>query len=51
MHNTLIKSSVILLLSGIFLMPLQAKGKQWQLVWADEFNYEELPDPAKWNYR
>ena len=23
---------------------------QWRLVWADEFNYTGLPDPAKWSY-
>ncbi len=23
---------------------------KWQLVWADEFNYEGLPDTLKWNY-
>lgn len=22
----------------------------WQLVWSDEFNYNGLPDPAKWDY-
>jgi beta-glucanase (GH16 family) len=22
----------------------------WELVWADEFDYEGLPDPAKWGY-
>ena len=22
----------------------------WQLVWSDEFDYEGLPDPAKWGY-
>lgn len=22
----------------------------WELVWSDEFDYEGLPDPAKWNY-
>jgi beta-glucanase (GH16 family) len=22
----------------------------WNLVWSDEFNYEGLPDPAKWGY-
>ena len=22
----------------------------YQLVWADEFNYTGLPDPAKWSY-
>ena len=23
---------------------------QWRLVWADEFNYNGLPDPSKWSY-
>lgn len=23
---------------------------KWQLVWADEFDYSGLPDPAKWGY-
>lgn len=23
---------------------------EWRLVWSDEFSYEGLPDPAKWNY-
>ena len=23
---------------------------KWQLVWADEFDYNGLPDPAKWRY-
>ena len=27
-----------------------APDKSWQLVWADEFNYSGLPDPAKWGY-
>jgi beta-glucanase (GH16 family) len=22
----------------------------WKLVWSDEFNYQGLPDPAKWSY-
>ena len=25
-------------------------AKDWKLVWADEFNYQGLPDPAKWGY-
>lgn len=24
--------------------------KKWQLVWADEFDYNGLPNPDKWNY-
>ncbi|HKG47280.1 MAG TPA: glycoside hydrolase family 16 protein [Pyrinomonadaceae bacterium] len=27
-----------------------AEQTRWQLVWADEFNYAGLPDPAKWSY-
>jgi beta-glucanase (GH16 family) len=23
---------------------------RWELIWADEFNYEGLADPSKWNY-
>jgi beta-glucanase (GH16 family) len=38
--------------------PVDAGGKKpdlapvgpWQLVWADEFNNQGLPDPAKWDY-
>jgi len=26
------------------------RANDWQLVWADEFNYTGLPDPAKWKY-
>lgn len=26
------------------------KSNQWRLVWSDEFNYDGLPDPAKWSY-
>lgn len=25
-------------------------AKPWKLVWADEFDYQGLPDPAKWKY-
>ncbi|MCE5326522.1 MAG: glycoside hydrolase family 16 protein [Planctomycetaceae bacterium] len=27
-----------------------AARQGWQLVWADEFDHEGLPDPAKWTY-
>jgi beta-glucanase (GH16 family) len=26
------------------------KGLTWKLVWSDEFNYNGLPDPEKWDY-
>jgi beta-glucanase (GH16 family) len=25
-------------------------GSTWKLIWADEFDYEGLPDPLKWDY-
>lgn len=50
MHYTITKLAIILLLSVIISTPLYAKEKQWKLVWADEFNYQGLPDPLKWNY-
>ena len=25
-------------------------GEEWELIWADEFEYEGLPDPEKWDY-
>jgi beta-glucanase (GH16 family) len=25
-------------------------GRQWKLVWSDEFDYQGLPDPKKWDY-
>jgi beta-glucanase (GH16 family) len=28
----------------------EQNSKQWQLVWADEFDYTGLPDPQKWGY-
>ena len=27
-----------------------AAREGWKLVWADEFDYTGLPDPAKWDY-
>jgi beta-glucanase (GH16 family) len=26
------------------------EGYQWEVVWADEFDYTGVPDPTKWNY-
>ena len=28
----------------------KATKQRWRLVWADEFNYNGLPDPKKWSY-
>ncbi len=40
------------LIAGIILI-LSACGtrqESWHLVWSDEFDYEGLPDPARWSY-
>lgn len=29
---------------------ISANAQNWELVWADEFNYEGLPDSSKWIY-
>ena len=34
----------------LVLMGSRAGGADWKLVWSDEFNYQGLPDPAKWGY-
>ncbi|MEM6782403.1 MAG: glycoside hydrolase family 16 protein [Bacteroidota bacterium] len=39
---------VLLLLTLALCAPTQAQD--WQLVWADEFDYEGLPDSTKWAY-
>jgi beta-glucanase (GH16 family) len=28
----------------------EERSNQWELIWADEFNYTGLPDPSKWGY-
>lgn len=30
--------------------PIPEAGGDWQLMWSDEFDYEGLPDSAKWGY-
>src|ERR1700733_9110815 len=41
-------SLLLILFSLGFMIP--AKHPGWKLVWSDEFNYNGLPDSAKWNY-
>ena len=41
----------ILVLAALLLTPLAAMhAADWELVWADEFDYQGQPDPAKWDY-
>jgi beta-glucanase (GH16 family) len=30
--------------------PMSIHGHSWKPVWSDEFKYQGLPDPAKWDY-
>ena len=41
---------LLLWLSLLLLSVSVARAAGWELVWADEFNYTGLPDPAKWEY-
>ena len=44
---------VFLLAAGVCLACTSSSKSsvdQWRLVWADEFSYSGLPDPAKWGY-
>jgi len=44
MKSFFLITAVLALLGG------RVCGADWQLAWADEFNYQGLPDPAKWGY-
>ncbi len=40
-----------LLLAGWFVWPAPGvRAAEWEPVWSDEFNYQGLPDPTKWDY-
>jgi len=39
-----------LVLLGVALLGGSQDRQQWRLVWADEFDYNGLPDPKKWSY-
>lgn len=36
-------------LSALVVRTREADSRAWELVWADEFDYEGVPDPAKWS--
>lgn len=44
MKMTFLLGAVVALAAG------RICAADWQLVWSDEFNYQGLPDPAKWGY-
>jgi beta-glucanase (GH16 family) len=37
-------------ISAIFVAATCVHAEKWTLFWSDEFNYQGLPDPAKWDY-
>jgi beta-glucanase (GH16 family) len=37
------------ILSALVVRKQHAEAGNWELVWSDEFDYEGLPDPARWN--
>lgn len=41
---------IILITCILALATPHAYGGPWELVWSDEFDYEGLPNPAKWDY-
>jgi hypothetical protein len=40
----------IILILGVFVFSSCTKQHEWELVWADEFNYNGLPDTTKWDF-
>jgi beta-glucanase (GH16 family) len=42
--------TILLFFSLCFLTDSTLSAEDWKLVWSDEFNYQGLPDPAKWGY-
>jgi beta-glucanase (GH16 family) len=36
-------------MSGFSVRSRQPEARQWRQVWSDEFDYEGLPDPARWH--
>jgi beta-glucanase (GH16 family) len=38
------------MIAVLMLVAVGLRAGEWKLVWADEFDYQGLPDPAKWGY-
>jgi beta-glucanase (GH16 family) len=42
---------ILLFTFAIFVLAAnRVDAEDWKLVWSDEFNYQGLPDPTKWDY-
>ena len=48
------KTKLLKIFGGVFLLIISSQStilaQEWNLVWADEFNYIGEPDSTKWNY-
>ena len=44
------KFFLLLILMGMAGCAAEVPTNPWTLVWSDEFNYEGLPDPTRWDY-
>ena len=38
------------MMAGLLAAATGARAGPWELTWSDEFDYQGLPDPAKWDY-
>ncbi|MDJ0758156.1 MAG: family 16 glycosylhydrolase [Woeseiaceae bacterium] len=38
------------ILSAVVVREQAPRSDEWELVWSDEFDYDGVPDPAKWSY-
>lgn len=42
--------NIIFLFSLIAMTSFNGFSQDWKLIWADDFQYQGLPEPSKWNY-
>lgn len=43
-------AQVLVLAALAAILPQSTTAQTWELVWADEFDYNGAPDPSKWDY-
>ncbi|WP_199898034.1 glycoside hydrolase family 16 protein [Marinilabilia salmonicolor] len=41
---------LIILITSVLMFSSCTNNNEWELAWADEFNYKGLPDSTKWMY-
>lgn len=50
MLKSMLKNSILMLALLFVATATCARAEGWELVWSDEFDYQGLPDKAKWGY-